>query len=398
MTVDVTYDPYDVALNRDPYPTFARIREGTPLYYNPVHEFFALSRYADVDAALHDHETFSSARGAILEIIKSGMEIPSGTLIFEDPPIHNIHRKLLSRIFTPRKVAALEPRIREFTARCLDPLVGAGRFDFVKDLGAQMPMRVIGMLLGIPEAEQQHVVDHGDSTLRTERGRPMTENPNGTIATGEVFAEYIDWRTDHPSDDIMTELLTAEFVDETGTIRRLRRDELLLYLQVIATAGAETTTRLIGWAGKVLAEHPDQRRELAEDRSLLPAAVEELVRFEPPAPHISRYVTRDLEYYGQQVPAGSPMMLLVGAANRDPRQFGADSEAFNVHRTPHQHLGFGVGAHFCLGNALARLEGRIALDEILDRFPEWDVDLRDAELSPTSTVRGWESMPAIVAT
>jgi cytochrome P450 len=171
MNDTLDYDPYDVALNADPYPTFARIRETRPLYYNPDHEFYALSRYADIDAALHDHEKFSSARGAILEIIKSGIEIPSGTLIFEDPPIHNIHRKLLSRIFTPRKVADLEPRIREFTARCLDPLVGTGRFDFVKDLGPQMPMRVIGMLLGIPEAEQQHVVDHGDSTLRTERGR-----------------------------------------------------------------------------------------------------------------------------------------------------------------------------------------------------------------------------------
>jgi len=397
MNGEVTYDPYDVALNVDPYPTFARIREGAPLYYNPDHDFYALSRYADVDAALVDHGMFSSARGAILEIIKSGMEIPSGTLIFEDPPIHNIHRKLLSRIFTPRRVSALEPQIREFTARCLDPLVAAGRLDFVKDLGAQMPMRVIGMLLGIPEADQQHVVDHGDSTLRTEPGRPMTENPNGTIATGEVFAEYIDWRTNHPSDDIMTELVTAEFADETGTNRRLRREELLLYLQVIATAGAETTTRLIGWAGKVLAEHPDQRRDLVDDRALLPAAVEELVRFEPPAPHISRYVTRDVDYYGQTVPGGSAMMLLIGAANRDPRQFGSDSETFNIHRTPHQHLGFGVGTHFCLGNALARLEGRIALDEILDRFPEWDVDLTDAELSPTSTVRGWESMPAIVA-
>ena len=393
---DIRYDPWDVELNSDPYPMFSRIRENAPLYYNAEHDFFALSRFDDVDAALLDHETFSSARGAVLEIIKSGMEIPPGTLIFEDPPIHNIHRKLLSRIFTPRKVAALEPRVREFTARCLDPLVGTGRFDFVKDLGAQMPMRVIGMLLGIPEADQQHVIADGDSTVRTERGGKMTENPNGAIATGEVFAEFIDWRAKHPSDDIMTELLTAEFADETGARRRLGRDELLLYLQVIATAGSETTTRLIGWAGKLLAEHPDQRRDLVANRSLLPAAVEEIVRFEPPAPHISRYVTRDVTYYGQTVPAGNAMMMIIGAANRDPRRFGEDSEQFNVHRSPHQHLGFGIGTHFCLGNALARLESRVALDEILDRFPEWDVDLTNAELSPTSTVRGWESMPAVI--
>ncbi|WP_167759570.1 cytochrome P450 [Mycobacterium sp. PS03-16] len=393
---DLNYDPYDVALNTDPYPMLGRIREEAPLYYNPTHDFYALSRYDDVDAALVDHDTYSSARGAVLEIIKSGMEIPPGTLIFEDPPIHNIHRKLLSRIFTPRKVLALEPKIREFTARCLDPLIGSGRFDFVTDLGAQMPMRVIGMLLGIPEADQQHVVDHGDSTLRTEHGGKMTDNPDGAIATGEVFAEYIDWRAEHPSDDLMTELLNAEFADETGARRRLGRDELLLYLQVIATAGSETTTRLIGWAGKVLAEHPDQRRELVGNRTLLPATVEELLRFEPPALHACRYVTRDVEHYGQTVPAGSAMMLFLAAGNRDPRRFGPTSDSFDIHREPRQHLSFGVGTHFCLGNALARLEGRIALDEILDRFPEWEVDLSTAELSPTSTVRGWESMPAVV--
>lgn len=394
---EVRYDPYDVELNRDPYPMLGLIREHAPLYYNVDHDFYALTRYADVDAALLDHETFSSARSDVLEIIKSGMEIPAGTLIFEDPPIHNIHRKLLSRIFTPRKVSALEPKIREFTARCLDPVVGSDRFDFVKDLGTQMPMQVIGMLLGIPEADQQYVIEHGDSTIRTERGGKMTENPNGAIATGEVFAEFIDYRTEHPGDDIMTELLTAEFVDENGELRRLGREELLLYLQVIATAGSETTTRLIGWAGKVLAEHPDQRRDLVADRTLLPAAVEEILRFEPPAVHVSRYVTRDVSYHDQTLPAGNAVMLLVAAANRDPRQFGPDSEQFNIHREPRQHLGFGLGTHFCLGNALARLEGRVALDEILDRFPEWEVDLREAELGPTSTVRGWESMPALIS-
>jgi cytochrome P450 len=388
---DVHYDPYDVELNADPYPMFKRIREEAPLYYNPTHDFYALSRFDDVNSAILDHETFSSARGAVLEIIKSGMEIPPGTLIFEDPPIHNIHRKLLSRMFTPRKIAALEPRIREFTARCLDPLVGTGRVDFVQDIGEQIPMRGIGMLLGIPEEDQRHVVDHGEATIRTERGGKMSG-----LATGEVFAEYIDYRAKHPSDDIMTELMNAEFEDETGTVRKLGREELLLYLTVIATAGSETTTRLIGWTGKLLSEHPDQRAELVADRSLLPQAIEEILRFEPPAPHMCRYVTRDVEYYGQTVPAGSAMMLLVGAANRDHRRFPPDGDVFDIHREPRQHLSFGVGAHFCLGNALARLEGRVALDEILNRFPEWEVDMSKAELSPTSTVRGWETMPATI--
>jgi cytochrome P450 len=389
---DVNYDPYDVVVNADPYPTFARLREEAPLYHNAEHDFYALSRFADVDKGLVDHDTFSSARGIILELIKANLEIPPGLLIMEDPPIHDIHRKLLARMFTPRKIAALEQQTRDFCAQSLDPLVGTGQIDFVGDLGAQMPMKVISMLLGIPEDDQEFIRDHTNAQMRTEAGKPMDADHG--LATGEIFAAYIDWRATHPSDDIMTELLNVEFVDETGTTRHLSRDELLIYLNVVAGAGNETTTRLIGWAGKVLAEHPEQRRELADNPELIPRAIEELLRFEPPAPHAARYVARDVTLYGHTVPEGAAMMMLIGAANRDPRQFGSDSEEFNIHRPPRQHLAFSVGTHFCLGSALARLEGRIALEEILKRFPEWDVDLTKATLSPTSTVRGWESMPA----
>ena len=392
---DVYFDPYDVDLNADPYPMFRRLREEAPLYYNEEHDFYALSRFADVDDALVDYQTFSSAKGAILEIIKADIELPPGTVIFEDPPIHDIHRKLLSRMFTPRKINQLEPKIREFCARSLDPLIGTSDFDFVADLGAQMPMRVIGMLLGVPEEDQEAARDFANAQLRTEAGKPM-EASMDNVASPDFFGEYIDWRAEHPSDDIMTELLNVEFEDETGTLRRLTRDELLTYLGVVSGAGNETTTRLIGWAGKVLAEHPDQRRALVEDPSLIPAAVEELLRYEPPAPHVARYVTRDIEYHGQRVPEGSVMMMLIGAANRDHRQFPPDGDVFDIRREVHQHLTFSVGTHYCLGSALARLEGRIALEEILKRFPEWDVDVDQCKLSPTSTVRGWETMPAVL--
>ncbi|UXA06187.1 cytochrome P450 [Mycobacterium sp. SMC-2] len=392
---DVYYDPYDMELNTDPYPAFRRLREEAPLYYNEQHDFYALSRFADVNQALVDYQTFSSARGVILELIKANIDIPPGMLLFEDPPVHDIHRKLLARMFTPRKISDLEPKIRQFCAQSLDPLVGTGRFDFVADLGAQMPMRVISMLLGIPEEDQEAIRDRSNAMMRTEAGQPVSMASDG-IDSGEVFARYIDWRADHPSDDIMTELLNAEFEDEMGTTRRLTRDELLLYVSVVAGAGNETTTRLIGWTGKVLAEHPDQRRQLVEDPSLIPRALEELLRYEPPAPHAARYVTRNVEYYGQTVPEGSVMMMLIGAANRDHRQFPPDGDVFDIHREARQHLTFSVGTHYCLGSALARLEGRIALEEVLKRFPEWDVDLTDARLSPTSTVRGWDNMPAII--
>jgi cytochrome P450 len=392
---DLYYDPYDFEIDTDPYPIWRRLREEAPLYYNEKYDFYALSRFDDVNKALVDHRTFSSSRGVVLELIKADIDIPPGTLVFEDPPVHDIHRKLVARMFTPRKIAELESKIREFCARSLDPLVGTGRFDFVADLGAQMPMRAIGMLLGIPESDQEAVRDYANSQMRTEAGEPMKMASEGLDA-GQIFADYIDWRATHPSDDIMTDLLTVEFTDEVGTVRRLTRDELLMYLNVVSTAGNETTTRLIGWAGKVLADHPDQRRELVADRSLLPKAIEELLRFEPPAPNVGRYVTHDVTYYGETVPEGSAILLLVGAANRDHRQFPPDGDVFDIHRTARSHLAFGVGAHYCLGSALARLEGRIALDEVLTRFPEWEIDVANASLSSTAAVRGWDALPVRV--
>jgi cytochrome P450 len=385
------YDPWDVGLNADPYPMFKRIRDEVPLYYNAEHEFYALSRFDDVNRALVDWKTFSSARGVVLEILKANIEIPPGTLIFEDPPIHDIRRNLLARAFTPRKMNAIEPLIREFTARCLDPLVGGDEIDFVKHLGAVMPLRVVGMLFGIPEHFQSVVVDQADN-IRTERGEKLDHSEGMT--DGQVFGEFIDWRMKNPSDDLTSELLEVEFEDETGTRRRLQRDELLMLMNVVSVAGAETTTRLIGWSGKLLSDNPDQRRQLAADRSLLPGAIEEILRYEPPALQAARYVTRDVEYYGQTVPEGSAILTLIGAANRDDQRFGDDAEKFNISRAARQHVTFGVGAHYCLGNALARLEGRIALDELLNRFPDWEVDLDRAVFSSSSAVRGWDSMPA----
>ena len=281
---DVDWDPYDVAINADPYAVFRRLRDEAPLYRNEEHDFYALSRWDDVEWALKERDTFLSCRGNVLEIIKAGVEQPPGTLIFEDPPVHTIHRSLLSRAFTPKRMAALEPEIRAFTAECLDPLVGAGGFDFVADLGALVPMQVIGMLLGIPEADQRTIRDEVNASLRTEPGKPMRFSKGSSFRIGnrlsEIFGEYIDWRAEHPSDDVITALLTAEFEDEHGVTRCLTRDEALLYVNVVAGAGNETTNRLIGWAGKVLGEHPDQRRELAADPSLVPNAVEELLRYE----------------------------------------------------------------------------------------------------------------------
>jgi len=392
----VYYDPYDFEIDADPYPIWKRLRDEAPLYWNEKYEFFALSRWDDVDAAMLDWKTYISGRGSVLEIIKAGVETPPGSILFEDPPTHDVHRGLLSRVFTPKKMQALEPRVRAYCAEVLDPLVGTGSFDFVGDLGKFMPMRVIGMLLGIPEEDQEAIREQIDDGLRLEEGVPNETEYDG-LRSARVFSDYITWRAEHPSDDLMTELLNAEFEDIDGTRRTLSHEEILGYVGLLSGAGNETTTRLIGFAGEVLGRHPDQRAELVADRSLIPNAIEELLRFESPSPVQSRYVARDVEVCGQTVPAGSVMVLLNGSANRDERHF-TDGDSFDIHREVGRHQAFGYGIHLCLGAALARLEGRVALDEVLSRFPEWEVDYGTARRARTSTVRGWETLPVRTAT
>ena len=392
---DVYYDPYDFEIDTDPYPVWKRLRDEAPLYYNEKYDFYALSRFDDVDEALIDWDAYRSGRGTVLEILKADLDIATnpfaGMILFEDPPIHNIHRALLSRVFTPRKMNAIEPKVREFCARSLDPLVGSGGFDFIGDLGAQMPMRTIGYLLGIPEQDQEAIRDRIDAGLRLDEGK-QSDLADQTLDHHSMFEEYIDWRAKNPSDDLMTQLLEAEFEDETGVTRRLTRKEVLTYIDILAAAGNETTTRLIGWTGKLLADHPDQRREIAQDRSLVANAIEEILRYESPSPIQARYVAHDVEHHGRRVPEGSAMVLLNGSGNRDERRF-VDPDRFDIHRDIGRHLAFGYGIHLCLGAALARLEGRVALDEVLERFPQWEVDWDHAVQARTSTVRGWEKLP-----
>lgn len=387
------YDPYNVEIDADPYPTYRRLREQAPVYYNEKFDFWALSRFDDAEAALRDVDNLSSAKGDILEVVKAEPVMPMGVFINEDPPLHTVHRLLVSRAFTPRKLQAIEEQVRAFCAACLDPLIGGDRFDFTADLGAEMPMRVVGILVGIPEDLQRSVRRVAGARLRNKPGEPLTVSKDNYF-NGDMFRDYVDWRTEHPSDDLVTELLNVEFTDVSGRKRKLEPDELLVFLGVIANAGTETVGRLFGWLGKLLGEHPDQRRALAGDSSLIPSAVEEVLRFEPPVQNIARYVAKDVEYQGQKIPAGSALLVMAASANRDERRFD-DPDRFDIRRTTN-HLSFGRGTHFCLGASLARLEGRVALEEVLKRWPDWTVDLANAVRAPTSTVRGWDSMPVVL--
>jgi cytochrome P450 len=390
---DLVFDPYDHDTILDPHALFRRLREEAPLYYNPEHDFYAVSRFADVEKVLLTRDVFISRKGVTLGLLKSDWEIPPGTLIFDEPPVHGIHRKLLSRMFTPRRVAELEPKIRELCAELLDPLAGSDGFDFVRDLGSIVPMKVISMLLGIPEEEQVRVRDTIAHTRENFDSSTMEQNEHSL--DGAMFAEFVDWRVDHPSDDIMSHLLHAEFEDENGVTRRLSRDELLCYVNIVASAGNETTRILIGWTGRLLAEHPDERRKIVEDPSLSVRAVEEVLRYEPNTLANCRLSVSDFEFQGQVVPANSIMVTLTPSAGRDDRVY-ADPDRFDVTREPGMHMYFGFGAHYCLGQALARLEGRVVMEEVLKRFPDWDVDLENAKFMYHTDNRGYSSLPVVL--
>jgi cytochrome P450 len=388
--MDLVYDPTDHETLLNPYEVLRRLRDEAPLYHNEEIGFYALSRFEDVERGLVNRKTFISRHGGTLGMLKSGIELPPGTVAFEDPPAHTIHRSLLSRMFTPKRITALEPEIREMCASLLDPMVGSGGFDLIEVVGRQVPMRVISKLIGIPESDQEEIrdgfLDPGTG------GQTAAER-----LSGARFAEYIDWRVDHPSDDIMTQLMYAEFKDENGETRRLSRNELLTYVNLVAGAGNETTDRLIGWIGKLLSDNPDARRILVEDRSLVPNAIEETLRCEPPLLQTCRYVDEDVELYGEIVPRGSFMAFVIGAANRDDRKF-EEPDRFDVRRPAVQHFSLGFGPHYCMGQALARLEAKCVLEAMLERFPDWEVDEEKAEFSSSGAeLRGWSALPLVLS-
>ncbi|MGX9787802.1 cytochrome P450 [Mycobacterium sp. MMS18-G62] len=392
----INYDPYDFDIDADPYPTFRRLRDEAPLYRNEKYDFYALSRYEDVKKASVEWETYQSGRSSVLELIKSGAPIPPGFILFEDPPVHDLHRGLLARVFTMRRIAEIEPKVRAFCVATLDRLAELDRFDFVADLGSEIPMRTIGMMLGIPDADQPRHRQRVDETFKLDSGEAPPEGSTALLDNfgAEQFGAYIDYRRQHPADDLMTDLLNATYTDADGAEKHLEEAAIQTYVALLAAAGNETTVRLIGWAGKVLAEHPDQRRQLVDDPSLIPGAIEELLRYEAPSPVQARYVAQDVEHYGTTVAEGSVMLLLTASANRDERVFD-DPDRFDIHRKARNHVSFGFGIHHCLGAHLARLEARVALEEVLKRFPDWEVDWDNAVQAHTSTVRGWEKLPVV---
>jgi cytochrome P450 len=387
----VEYDPFSYELDVDPYPVYRWMQDEAPAYHNERLGFWALTRFQDCLDALLDWRTWSSARGTVLELMDAPALPP--LMIFSDPPRQTRLRNLVSKVFTPRRVAALEPEIRRIATAYLDRLVGRGRFDAVKEFTAKLPMDVISALLGIPPEDRDTVRGWSNAILHRDPGSPVPPPScmQAQIALLRYFTQAVAERRARPRDDMITALIGAELPGEDGARERLTEEELTGFVNLLATAGNETVTKLLATIFYWLARFPDERALLAREPGWIPNAVEEALRFDPPSQYQGRVATRDVELHGASIPKDAKLLIINGATGRDPRKF-ADPDRFEARRKVDQHLGFGFGRHVCLGANLARLEMRVALEEFLRRFPTWEVPADGIERMHSSNVRGFSGL------
>ncbi|HJM27639.1 MAG: cytochrome P450 [Acidimicrobiales bacterium] len=393
MTVtDLEYNPYAFALHDDPYETYQRLRDEAPAYWNNELSFWVLSRFEDVQNAFRDHEIFSSTGGVALESRRRrDADRPDFQQMIEmDPPDHTSFRKLVNRIFTGRRVAQMEEEIRSIFIRYLDQIIENGEADLVDDLTSPFPMDVISAFLDIPEQDREELRSHSDKILIREDGKMEIpqEAAEGMFAMLQYFIDDLPKRRQNPRKGIIDDLLVLE-VDG----RSLTEEELLGFCILFVIAGHETTTKMVANAIELLSRHPEQKNEIVHNLELAPLAVEEVLRYHNSTQYMHRTMSSDMNLHGNALKKGDSVLLLIGAANHDEREFGPTAGQFNIHRNPDRHLSFGYGAHFCLGAALARMEGKIALEEIHRRIPDYEVN-HDAKIRfHSGNVTGWTKLP-----
>jgi len=384
---ELEYDPYSYEIDLDPYPLYRRMRDEAPAYYNPRLDFWAFTRFQDCHDAFLDWQTYSSAQGTVLELM-GDRQFSGSLIIFMDPPKQTRYRNLVSRAFTPARMRALEPRIRAITVEYLDRLVGLPRFDVVREFTAKLPMDVISTLLGIPKQDRDQVRGWSNDLLHRDPGNPMPtqQGIQSMLKLQSYFDEQMAERRRQRKDDMMTVLIEAEVDGE-----KLDANEIHGFCNLLATAGNETVTKLLASAFYWLNEYPDQRRILAQEPQVIPNAVEEFLRFDPPSQYQGRTLTRDIELHGTTLPKGAKVMLVNGASGRDERRF-PDPDRLDVKREIEFHLGFGYGRHVCLGAFLARMEMRVALEEFFRRWREYAVPEDGIERMHSSNVRGFSGL------
>jgi hypothetical protein len=387
--VGVDYNPFGFAVHGDPYAVYRELRDDAPAYWNEGLEFWALSRFDDVLEGFRDLDVYSSANGVALEN-RGRVNHDFRQMIEMDPPEHTAFRKLVSRVFTGRRVAELEGQVRGVVNRYLDDIAPLGSADLIASVSGPVPMDVISMMLGIPESDRPELRRLADKLMIREDGK--IEMPPEAVEGAAGLVGYFG--TDlHERRTTRREGLISDLLDLEVDGRSLDEQELLGFCILFVIAGHETTTKLLANAIELLAQHPDQRARLIDDPTLIPDAVEEVLRFRNSTQYMHRTLTRDVELHGETMHAGDSVLLVIGAANHDEREFGSTAEQFDIDRRPERHLAFGYGAHFCLGAALARLESKVALEEIHRRIPDYVVDYDRAVRFHSGNVAGWTSLP-----
>jgi cytochrome P450 len=389
----IEYNPYALDIQHNPFPCWKRLRDEAPVYYNPEFDFYALSRFEDVMAAALDPETFISGKGVTFD----GSDAAIPFLINTDDPAHGWYRKLLSRVFTPKRVAELEPFVRELAVRYLEEGRDQDAFDLVQDFSLRLPLDVIGQLIGLPVELRSTIHDLAmrSSARDPDPAKAGKAGEDAVAAVTEMLGilyELVVDRRKNPRDDIITMLIDAEVTDDEGLRHRLSDELITAQFLLLANAGHETVTNLIGNGAVALWWYRDQRAELAGNPGLIPNAVEEMLRWDNPAPLMGRWATRDVELHGTTIPAESRVMLIMSSANHDERVY-EEPELFNIHRSITRPLVFGFGVHLCLGASLARLESRVAFEELLARFPRYEIEEVGIVRGAPTMLRGLANLP-----
>ncbi len=398
-TTTVDFDPFSDEYFNDPSEVYRRLRDEAPVFHSERYGFYALSRHADVVAAHRDWKGLSSAHGVDLSTLSTDPELIRSyqSIIMMDPPEHDRMRGLVSRVFTPRAVSALEPMVREVIREFLAPLEGRDHVDAVEEFSAPFPVEIISRMLGVPAEDRQQIRHWLDISLHREPGSmdPTPEGVQAGLESGIYFYGLVQEKRRNPADDMLTRLTEVEVEREDGQATKLTDEEIAGFAGLLGGAGAETVTKLVGNAVVLFAQHPDQWRRVVDDPSLIPNAIEECLRYLPPSQYQGRFSVEDRTYDGGTIPAGHPVLLITGAATRDPRAFDRPDE-FDIDRPPSVQIALGHGVHSCLGAALARMEGRIALEELARRWSSFEVDESGLQRVHMSNVAGYSNVPVTV--